>query len=363
MTDADETTYLLPPAAYASQAWFDAEKEQLFERTWVFAGVEHDLARPGDVVTVQVGRSPVIVVRGNDGVLRAFHNTCRHRGLPLVDGDGSCGKALVCPYHRWNYGLDGALRAVPQREQFPDLDFDDLGLIPVRVDAWKTLVFVTLDAEIEGLHAWMGGMESMLPNFHPEELVEVCTMRHDIASNWKLYLENHVDWLHLWYLHSETLGHYDHSKGERAEWGRHWTSFEWTHEPQDQDERWDPGDDGGGLLPIPGLSHHEATNGAHMVFPSLTLFTNSDYWMIGQLLPLTPGTSQLVLRVFAMPGSDADQFAPVLEVVMREDYSATEAIQRALGSPAFAVGPLATSYEREISRFHRHYLEYVEPPS
>lgn len=361
MTNTADTRYLLPPAAYYDQAWFEAEQRELFERTWVFAGTEHDLAKPGDFVTAQVGRAPIVVARDAAGGLRAFHNLCRHRGLPLVDGQGSCGKAFVCPYHRWNYGLDGALRSVPQRERYPDLHFDELGLRPVRLAVWKTLVFVTLDPNLEDLDAWMAGLGSAFENFHPETLVEISDQRHDVAANWKLYVENHVDWMHLWYLHADTLATYDHVAGERLTFGRHWTSWEpWTAETT----AWvaDNGDDESGLLPIPGLNERDATNGAHLVFPSLTLFTNDGYWMLGQVIPLDSSHFQLRLRVFAVDGSDGPTFEAVLNLVMFEDYEATQAIQRAVESPAFEVGPLATDYEHEIMRFHEHYLSYVTPP-
>lgn len=359
MSDSTNAAYLLPPEAYFEPAWLDAERRELFEHTWIFAGVEHDLTSPGDFVTVQVGRAPVVVVRDGAGGLRAFHNTCRHRGLPLAEGNGNCGKALVCPYHRWNYRLDGALQAVPQREQFPELEIDQLGLLPVRVDVWKSIVFVTLDEEIEELSQWMADIDTAFENFHPGELVEVSHQVHDIRANWKLYLENHIDWLHLWYLHADSLGDYDHAAGHRQEFGRHWTSFEAARAPQAQDGRWETVDDDPGLLPIPGLSERETGNGAHFLFPSLTLFTNADYWMVGQLIPVSPTTCQLHLRVFALPGSVATRFEDVLNLVMFEDYRAVEAIQSAIASPAFAVGPLATNYEREIGRFHQHYLEYV----
>jgi Rieske 2Fe-2S family protein len=363
MTDITdtETTYLLPPAAYVDAGWFEAEQRELFERTWAFVGVEHDLRESGDFVTVQVGRVPIVVVRDRDGGLRAFHNMCRHRGLPVVDGDGNCGKAFVCPYHRWNYGLDGSLRSVPQKEQFPELDHDRLGLHEVRCETWKTLVFVHLDADADPLGDWMAGLDSLFGNFHPETLVEVSDQRHEVASNWKLYVENHVDWLHLWYLHADTLGGYDHAAGERHEFGRHWASFEhWTDATRESIA--DNGIDGGGLLPIAGLDERDASNGAHFVFPSLTLFTNMGYWMLGQVIPVDPTNFRLRLRVFAVEGSNGSAFEQTLNPVMYEDYSATQAIQRAVASPAFEVGPLATSYEREIMRFHQHYLDYVSPP-
>jgi Rieske 2Fe-2S family protein len=295
--------------------------------------------------------------------------------LPLVDGDGSCGRALVCPYHRWNYGLDGSLRSVPQRDQFPDLDRESLGLVGVRVDVWKTLIFVTLDDQIEPLEEWMAGLDSLFPNFHPDQLVEVSDQLHEVQSNWKLYVENHVDWLHLWYLHADSLGHYNHGAGRRHEFGRHWASFEYVSDKVDQgDTAADDATNGDvesspvadvaedGLLPIPGLSDSEAGNGAHFVFPALTLFTNDVYWMLGQVIPVDATSFRLRLRVFAVEGSDGAAFEPIVNVVMHEDYSVTEAIQRVVASPLFSVGPMAASYEHQIMRFHQHYLDFVSPP-
>ena len=268
MSDAAATRYLLPPEAYTSTAWFEAEQEQLFERVWMFAAVEHDLAQPRRLRGRPDRAGPGGRGAGGDGEIRAFHNLCRQRGAPLVEGQGSCGRALVCPYHRWNFGLDGSLRSVPQKEQYPDLDLDALSLFPVRCETWKTLVFVTLDDEAEPLAAWLAGMGDLFENFHPEELVEVSHQVHDVASNWKLYVENHVDWLHLWYLHDETLRHYDHPAGERIELGCHWASFEGYTESRNGDES-RPAEAGSPteLLPIPGLSPGEATNGAHLLFP------------------------------------------------------------------------------------------------
>ena len=358
---AESTNYLLPPEAYTTTEWFEREQHELFEHVWVFAGVEHELAEPGDFITVQIGRSPIVVVRDNEGELRAFHNLCRHRGLPVADGNGNCGKAFVCPYHRWNYGLNGALRSVPQREQYPELDFDELGLKPVRCETWKTLVFAHLDADAEPLDEWIGDFDSLFPNFRPETLVEISHQVHDVNANWKLYVENHVDWLHLWYLHAESLAHYDHPRGERREFGPHWASFEWFTEAAQADKALSEARNDRVLLPIPDLDHRESTNGAHLIFPSLTLFTNDGYWMLGQVVPVDEEHFQLHLRVFALDGSDGPAFEPIINVVMFEDYAATEAIQKAMASPAFEVGPLATDYEREIMRFQQHYLEFVSP--
>src|SRR4051794_4754621 len=122
-----ETRYLLPPEAYWSDDWYEREQDLLFSHTWHLVASEHELAVPGDFLTCTAGRDPLVVVRDLDGELRAFHNMCRHRGMQLLEGCGSTRTGIVCPYHFWNFGLDGALRKLPQPEQFPDLDLDAWG--------------------------------------------------------------------------------------------------------------------------------------------------------------------------------------------------------------------------------------------
>src|SRR6188472_326200 len=87
----------------------------------------------------------VIVIRGDDGQVRAFSNVCRHRGSRIVDGDGGCAKVLTCPYHAWSYARDGRLVGVPHRAEYPGLEPDRLGLIPVALERWHGFLFVTLE--------------------------------------------------------------------------------------------------------------------------------------------------------------------------------------------------------------------------
>ena len=103
----------LPAAAYTSEAVFQLENERIFAGSWVFAGLAHELARPGDVVPVTVAGRPVLLVRDADLEVRAFHNVCRHRCLKLVDEPCNVGPAIQCPYHSWTYRLDGALHIAP----------------------------------------------------------------------------------------------------------------------------------------------------------------------------------------------------------------------------------------------------------
>ncbi|MEL7013905.1 MAG: Rieske (2Fe-2S) protein, partial [Pseudomonadota bacterium] len=105
----------LPNAAYWSDEWLALEQEHCFRRAWVFAGAEAELPEPGDMKPIEIGGAPIIVMRDQDDEIHAVHNVCRHRGIRLLTE--RCNKpTLTCPYHAWQYGLDGKLRARPPTE-------------------------------------------------------------------------------------------------------------------------------------------------------------------------------------------------------------------------------------------------------
>ena len=110
-----EPVRTLPAWTYRSASFYGAEQEAIWRREWLLAGHVGDLRRPGDYLTASVAGEPLLVIRGQDGELRAFSNVCRHRAARVADRAGNCGKALRCPYHGWTYGLDGRLMGVPER--------------------------------------------------------------------------------------------------------------------------------------------------------------------------------------------------------------------------------------------------------
>ena len=104
-----ETRYLLPPEAYFSTEWYEREQRELFGRTWNLVAYEHDVPHPGDHLPVQAGPTPVLIVRGHDGELRAFVNMCRHRGMALTCEAGHTDGNVRCPYHGWEFTTEGTL--------------------------------------------------------------------------------------------------------------------------------------------------------------------------------------------------------------------------------------------------------------
>jgi Rieske 2Fe-2S family protein len=352
-----EPRYLLPPDAYRGAAWFERERASLFTDRWSLVADAAQLAEPGAFVAVAVGDAPLLVVRGEDGELRARHNLCRHRGMALLEGEGRCERAITCFYHQWRYGLDGALKVVPQRkDQFPDLDLDDWGLLPASVGVWEGMVFAHPDPAAPPLESFVAGLAANMGSHRPGQLVQVARLDLEAACNWKLFVENHIDVYHLWYLHERSLGDYDHTRFEHTTQGRDWYSYE----PLRID------DVAGaaltsGTTAIAHLSPRDRMGlGAHLLFPSLMVATAAEFFATYQATPLAPDRTRIELRIRAEADADPDALVAATRSFIEEDIVACERVQLATASPAFAVGPLALDHEAPISRFQAAVLAAVE---
>ena len=123
----------MPPWCYTSEAFYKREVDRLFMKVWNFLGRVEQVPNPGDYFTLDFAGVPLIIVRGDDNEVRAFANTCRHRGSQLLEGKGSC-KAIVCPYHSWTYKLNGELAGAPEMEETVGFRNEDHGLVPLRLE-------------------------------------------------------------------------------------------------------------------------------------------------------------------------------------------------------------------------------------
>ena len=135
----------LPGWLYHDAEFFEAEKKAFLRAAPQVVCHESEIADPGEWRTLEYLCESVMVVRGDDGEVRAFSNVCRHRGSRIVDGNGGCAKVLTCPYHAWSYARDGRLVGVPHRNEYPGLKTDQLGLFPVRLENWHGFLFVKLE--------------------------------------------------------------------------------------------------------------------------------------------------------------------------------------------------------------------------
>lgn len=362
MSNPTQASYKLPAEAYFDPAWLEKERRNVFGRSWLFAGPASELSAPGSYKTVRAGFDELLVIRDKTGELNAYHNTCRHRGAQLLSGQGQC-RSIVCPYHRWVWGLDGKLRGVPQREQFGDLKPDELGLHRASVTCWMGLMFVHADdAPDVDFEQWSAGLADELAVFEADKLHLLKQDNFTFDANWKLYIENHIDWLHLWYVHPQTLGQLDHSQGQIMQFGSSFCSYD----PAKPDDAVEAGD----ASPLPDIPHVMAADqryaeiGAHFLFPNLPVFTGSSFFMLADLVPLSPERTRMNINFFGIPGGDVEAAMRAFDRVTKdEDAAIITRVQQTVRSSRFAVGPIAHTYENAISCFHDHYLSLIDGPS
>ena len=370
---------LLPREAYIDLSWQDREKSELFSNSWAFAGLESDLPKEGDFRTVQCGSYPLVLIRLADGSMAAYHNICRHRGTLLVEGEkGNAGKALVCPYHRWTYGLDGSLRGVPDKSTcFPELDRSKMGLKPATVGVFQKLVFVHPDPKAD-FDQWIAPIadKAWPHDLDADDLREAKPLTYDMKCNWKVFVENAIDGYHLAYLHENTLGG---PMPDENLWERHGDHMIWYATDEDDIRHSLPAkvrEDFADWWSKPLQSADQSGfGGVYFLFPSILVTATRYSFSLSWLEPVTPCRSILHVRQWVGKGGGRDdrKYIPgydeksgmissenwnkhPLETgdFQTEDVWICERNQRGLESPAFEIELLAKGEGAEdpIGWFH-----------
>jgi choline monooxygenase len=173
------------------------ERKEIFARSWLFMAHASELGAEGDAVAATIAGYPLVAVRSGD-TIKAFHNVCRHRAGPLVDGDrANCAGGLVCKYHGWAYTLDGRLRNARDFGAASGFDPRQFGLFPLKVETWRHFVFVNADLDAAPLAHAMAPLDRRLGQRDFSGLVHAERRTHDIACNWKIYVENYLEGYHI----------------------------------------------------------------------------------------------------------------------------------------------------------------------
>jgi phenylpropionate dioxygenase-like ring-hydroxylating dioxygenase large terminal subunit len=201
----------LPPACYTSPEFYRREVSDIFMKCWNLIGRADYIKNPGDYFTLTLVGVSLIIIRGEDARIRAFVNSCRHRGAKLLEGESNC-KAIRCPYHSWVYSTTGALRNSNGMQSSHHFDESDYGLIEVKLDTWSGFLFVNFDPYSISLREYLGDLESFTESYEFDTMVTVKRKEFTLRTNWKSYVENSMENFHLPTVHQRTIG------GVKAEW-------------------------------------------------------------------------------------------------------------------------------------------------
>ena len=194
----------LPPGAYANDDMARVEIDAIFRRGWIGAGRADMVANPGDFITLDVAGQSIILLRDQQGQLRAFANLCRHRAARLVDGTGNC-RGLRCPFHSWMYHLDGRLAAAPEMDKAQGFDKAEYGLIAYRAEEQQGFAFVCLDPDAADLDSHLDGFADLHAPWPLDTLVTTRRREFQVECNWKAFLEVFNEYYHLPFVHPNSV--------------------------------------------------------------------------------------------------------------------------------------------------------------
>lgn len=302
-------THYLDNRIFTDQSIFDLEQARIFQKVWLFVCHESEVANTGDFLTTKVAGKPVVIVRGEDGVIRAFFNVCRHRSAEVVRAEAGNARSFTCFYHHWNYDLHGRLRAVskPAGYDAVKLDKDCLGLVPVRTEICAGLVFVCLNPEAESLRDFLGEIVEPFEQALGTVPLEVFHFHKAVANtNWKLWQDNNSERYHglLHYLNSRTqpwvlsktspMKLHIFKNGHSGYWsdGSAVVAYEKS------------GYSGISGWPLPGLQVNEMR--VVNIFPDLMINIRSNIVRLDRMVPLGPGRTLVEWRGLGVKGDSEE---------------------------------------------------------
>lgn len=379
--------YSLPQPFYNDREIFDLDLAAIFNTRWIFAGMSSEIATPGSYLTLNVGRSSIVVLRDHDGDVRAFFNTCRHRGSKIcLEEQGRVRKHLICPYHQWTYDLTGKLYRAAQMHAAFDADPERNALKQVQVRDVGGLIYICIaDAPSTSKFA-----QTIEPYLAPHDFANTkvaCKQHIAMKANWKLFMENSRECYHCAASHPELLKSFvmvkdELNPGDTEIVAQFWKRCVAAGLPYEQRE----GDDfvlgrmplregyasmtlGPGLAVSRPLSQAIQDMGAMrwVHYPSMTNnHIMGDYGIIHRVLPIDVETTLLscywIVNRDAVEGQDYNvaELTKVWGQTNHQDHMLTEHNQEGVNSAGYQPGPYSLDMEQGVIKFVEWYCETME---
>jgi choline monooxygenase len=340
-----EQAYTIPAAWYLDERMERLEREQVFGRGWIAVGRVDQAAKPGQFFTTEVAGEPLVIVRGDDGELRAFYNVCRHHAAAVANVPCGIAQHLRCPYHGWTYGLDGSLKGAPEFTGVCNFDRTRNGLVPVRVEAWEKSIFITLDAGAPPLATFLGDLRSRIARLLLDSIHFFERKTYMLACNWKVYVDNYLDGgYHVPHLHKGLNSVLDYRE-YTIENGDHYC-----------------------LQSSPIVSPEEHTSFAatrtgdrayyYWLYPNFMINIYEGVMDTNLVLPIAPDRCLVQFDFYFADISEARKehnanSVAVSDRIQDEDVDICESVQRGLRSRAYGAGRLSVRREAGEHLFHR----------
>jgi choline monooxygenase len=334
-----ERAHALAAPLYRDPAVLALERDAVFGMSWQLAAPADALSGPGDHVVSELGATPAIFVRGEDGALRAFHNVCRHRGGPLALADGRGARALHCKYHGWTYTLAGQLRAAPEMQAAQDFDVQAICLPQAQAAQWQALVFGALSPHVPALQEVLGGIAEHAQGTFARPLMFDRRVSYELDCNWKVYVDNYLEGYHLPHIHP--------ALNRMLDYRSYATTLSRWHSLQHS--------------PIEEAGNFYGQGGAYyyFVYPNTMLNCLPGRLQTNRVLPLGVDRCRVDFDYFYPAGAaDAaelrrrEQDRQFSDEVQAEDAVICAAVQKGLASGSYETGRLCPKREAGVKHFH-----------
>lgn len=364
----------IPTARHIDPAFHDLEQKHLWPKTWVMAGRAEDIPNPGDYFVFKDLGVPLLIVRGTDGQIRCFYNTCQHRGAPVVREDRGSSRRLRCQYHSWTYEIDGGtLVALPDERDFVDLDWEERCLPRASCDTFGGFIFVNRDLDAEPLLTWLGAAAEMFKPFDCENLREVFRESVIVPCNWKVTAEAFLEVYHFRHIHSHggvsildnqgaAMGLYPNGHSRMI------TPYSKQHCERNAMAGWDDWRpvDHGAFATIDGVPDMvSCTSTAVSLFPNAIVPLGTFGFPINLFWPIDHRTTRLDWIYYAPKDWDGDELPERWQTrrgqynqIMDEDMANMAPIQESMESPALTGIPI-NYQERRIWHLHEQIDEVI----
>jgi choline monooxygenase len=335
----------IPAPWYVDPRVAELEAKTVFSNTWQLVGRVEQVEKPGQFITTAIAGEPIVVVRGNDHILRAMYNVCRHHAAAVVTE--ACGQAAIlhCPYHGWNYGLDGSLKGMPEFDGVQDFERQKNGLLPARAEAWEKFVFVNLDLNAPSLRDFLGGLVKRVAGLAVSKLHYFDTRVYDIACNWKVFVDNYLDGgYHVPHLHkglNSVLDYKDYTIENEDRYCLQSSPMVASEEDK-----------------ATGTTRKGDRAWYFWQYPNLMINYYEGYMDTNLVLPVDVDHCRVIFDFYFADVSEAgreynQQSVAVGARIQEEDLGICEAVQRGLKSRAYGAGRLSVRREAGEHLFHR----------